>query len=303
MGLRRVVEGERFRLAPPPRVALLLSPHSSGKRTTALAAAAAVGIPAVDTCVIPQPQWLGSDGADASSGSLSEPELSAEMVRELATWSRCASRTSAGRLAVVRLGHASDRAGSRGQARVVEWRASRRVQAMLLKLLEEPPDGSRFILTSSGDGVLPTIMSRAVVTRAGPLTAEGLAQVLDQCSDLPLPRCREVAALSSGQVRPALARASDPGTEKARVCAVLGALANHDERAVTAAAPEWTQESVALLRVWALESSAGRWRVFGPGDGPSSREFAWMVLLATSEWAGARPRVFLAALVSGMTKS
>lgn len=304
MAARQVVEGERFRLAPLPRVSLLLAPHSSGKRTAAVAAARTAGVPLSDICVVPQPQWVGSDGTaiDASSGALSEPELSADMVRALSTWSRTAPRTPAGRLAVVRLGHVSDRVVA-GRTRTVEWVASRRVQAMLLKLLEEPPEGSRFVLTSAGEGVLSTIASRCVVSRAGALTIEGLALVLDQCSDLPMSRCREVAALGSGQVRPALASAADPGTEKARVCAVLGALARGDERAVTAAASEWTQESVALLRRWALECSTGRWRVFGTGDGPSSREFAWAVICAISEWDGARPRILLAALVSGMTKA
>lgn len=304
MAVRRVVEGERFRLSPLPRVALLLAPHSSGKRTAAVAAAQVAGVPLSDICVVPQPQWVGSDGdvSDASSGALSEPELSADMVRALVAWSRTAPRTPAGRLAVVRLGHVSDRVVA-GRMRTVEWVASRRVQAMLLKLLEEPPEGSRFVLTSSGDGVLSTIMSRCAVSRAGALTVEGLAQVLDQCSDLPMSRCREIAALGSGQVRPALASASDPGTEKTRVRAVLGALARGDERAVTAAAPEWTQESLSLLRRWALECSSGRWRVFGPDDGPSSREFAWSVLCASAAFAGARPRVFLAALVSGTTRS
>ncbi|MFM2090456.1 MAG: polymerase subunit tau [Planctomycetota bacterium] len=49
----------------------------------------------------------------------------------------------------------------------------------LLKVLEEPPAGTWFILTAaSPDGVLPTIRSRTQVVRLGPLPAPDLARIL-----------------------------------------------------------------------------------------------------------------------------
>jgi DNA polymerase-3 subunit delta' len=48
-----------------------------------------------------------------------------------------------------------------------------------LKLLEEPPKDTTFILTSSEPGaLLPTIRSRVVVTRIGPLTSDDMRQFL-----------------------------------------------------------------------------------------------------------------------------
>ncbi len=294
-------DGLLRRLGPLPVCALLLAPHSTGKTTAALAAASAAGIPAVDTLLVPQPYWTTPDGRRADPAEVAstvvlsrvEPELSVDMVRELSAWARTAPRSAAGKLAVVRLGHA---------AASGEWVASSRCQNALLKLLEEPPAGVRFVLTAAS-GVLPTIASRSVVTSSGLLSTEGVACVLDRVTDLDPEQCRQAAALGGGRVRPALARAADTQTtELARVRGVLAALARGDTETVTAAAPGWTEEATELFGVWARERCTERWCVFADAsDAVLPRPAAYRVLQLLSEWKGTRPRLLLAALASGIT--
>lgn len=296
----------RERLSPFAVCTLLLAPHSTGKRTLALAVARDAGVVAPDLLAVPQPYWVTAGGgqvdpAEVAPGTelaLVEPELSTADVRDLIAWARIAPRTSAGKVAVVRLGHATDRARS-GVSRPVVWSASPRVQSMMLKLLEEPPPGVCFVLTAVS-GVLPTIASRAVVLTAGLLAAPDVARILDRVSDLPLESCRRVAALGDGRVRPALARAASTETELARVRGVLAALARSDAETVATAASDWTTEASELLRVWSQECAAGRWRVFGPADAVLPRAVAWRLAQVIATWSGVRPRLLLAGVASSV---
>jgi hypothetical protein len=167
---------------------------------------------------------------------------------------------------------------------------------MLLKLLEEPPPGVRFVLTAVG-AVLPTVASRSVVLSAGLLSAPELASVLDRISDLSPEQCRRIATHGIGRVRPALAlaaRSSDD--ELVRVRAVLAAMARSDGEALASAAPGWTEESTALLQAWSHERLTGRWRQFEVADAVLPRPVAWQLAQRLSAWAGVRPRLLLASL-------
>lgn len=78
-------------------------------------------------------------------------------------------------------------------------------QNALLKSLEEPPDATMFVLVTSVPGaLLPTVRSRTMRVRFGPLTADEVALVLQRDQDLDAPQARALAELSDGSVGHAL---------------------------------------------------------------------------------------------------
>ncbi|MCY4574538.1 MAG: hypothetical protein OXF01_17295 [Gemmatimonadetes bacterium] len=88
---------------------------------------------------------------------------------------------------------------------LVPQEASPEAANALLKLLEEPPDGSRFILTSSRAGsLLDTIRSRALPIHLPPLsTSEVAAFLQEECGAEPEP-ANQAASLSQGSIGAAL---------------------------------------------------------------------------------------------------
>jgi DNA polymerase-3 subunit delta' len=75
----------------------------------------------------------------------------------------------------------------------------------LLKLIEEPPPGTIFILVSDGEeGVLPTIISRCQTIRIPILDAEDIATALIERSGLSKEKAIQVAGLAEGNYREAL---------------------------------------------------------------------------------------------------
>jgi len=92
--------------------------------------------------------------------------------------------------------------------RLVPQEASQEAANALLKLLEEPPADSVFVLTTvDARRLLPTIRSRAVPLRLGRLSDEEVAEVLRGGLKPPLPdeALRERVALAGGSVGAALA--------------------------------------------------------------------------------------------------
>lgn len=88
---------------------------------------------------------------------------------------------------------------------LVPQEASPEAANALLKLLEEPPDGSRFILTSSRpDGLLDTIRSRALPIHLPALSTSEVAAFLeDECNADP-EAANRAASLSQGSIGAAL---------------------------------------------------------------------------------------------------
>ncbi len=75
----------------------------------------------------------------------------------------------------------------------------------LLKLLEEPPEGTVLLLTSGEPGrLLPTIRSRATSLHLPPLKREQVAEFLVREKGLEEEKARQVAALSQGSIGRAL---------------------------------------------------------------------------------------------------
>jgi DNA polymerase-3 subunit delta' len=75
----------------------------------------------------------------------------------------------------------------------------------LLKLIEEPPAGTVFILVSDGeDGILPTIISRCQTIRIPILETEDIVQALEERSGLQKEKAEQIAVLAEGNYREAL---------------------------------------------------------------------------------------------------
>jgi DNA polymerase-3 subunit delta' len=82
-------------------------------------------------------------------------------------------------------------------------------QNALLKVLEEPPPGTAFVLvTSRPDALLPTIRSRCPRVRFGTLSSAEVAAVLEQRHGMSEAAARAAAALGAGSPGAALSLAS-----------------------------------------------------------------------------------------------
>jgi DNA polymerase-3 subunit delta' len=96
----------------------------------------------------------------------------------------------------------------------------------LLKLLEEPPAKSLFLIVSHVPGrIIPTIRSRCRQLRLKPLATEDVARAVkllaERIPNLPLDRLIEAAAASGGSVRRALALLLGEGLEVRALSAEL----------------------------------------------------------------------------------
>ena len=88
---------------------------------------------------------------------------------------------------------------------LVPQEASPEAANALLKLLEEPPDGTRFILTSGKPGsLLDTIRSRALPIHLPPLPARDVAAFLEEECGAEPAAARKAATLSQGSIGAAL---------------------------------------------------------------------------------------------------
>ena len=88
---------------------------------------------------------------------------------------------------------------------LVPQEASPEAANAILKLLEEPPGGTRFILTSGEPGrLLPTIRSRTVPLHLAPLAREEVAGFLERHRSVDPRTARWAAGLSQGSIGRAL---------------------------------------------------------------------------------------------------
>lgn len=75
----------------------------------------------------------------------------------------------------------------------------------LLKLIEEPPANTLFILVAENESqILPTILSRTQLVKIPALTTAEVAAALEQRAKLPAEQARQIAAVSEGNYREAL---------------------------------------------------------------------------------------------------
>jgi hypothetical protein len=280
-----------------PFVTLLRAPASTGKRTVAQYIARREGVAATDQVMYPTLQYLDDRGRPvnqsddrAEIAKVFEPELTISDVRELIKWARSSPMSSPFKLAIVRLDNVRPDGSS--------WLASERTLAAMLKLLEEPPVTTRFILLATKP-TMPMIRSRTQELTAGLLSRDHVAEILFAVTDMSLQESQEAAVLGGGQVAFAVgARSALEGSVQA-VVDVLTSLQQRDQIALTEKARIWTDADTQMLLRWAHERITGDWALFAGSGAPEvSVSAAERVLRAVSSVAGARPRIVLGAVAA-----
>jgi len=174
--------------------------------------------------------------------------------------------------------------------------SSEAAQAMLLKVLEEPPPGVKFLLTAS-QPPLPTVVSRCQVLRCGLLTPEQVEQVL-VAQGVEARKARTASVICGGSVSGALALADSAEPVLQRVKQALKAASDKSPgefsrifRGLPYQEP-WADRHHRLLACWAAEAVAGRFMVFKVDDVPQlSRPSAQYMLTMLTSLNGASPRL------------
>jgi DNA polymerase III delta prime subunit len=134
----------------------------------------------------------------------------------------------------------------------------------LLKLLEEPPPRSHFVLLSTQKTLL-TIESRAVVYRMGLLRTADITKILIAKFGMRPELAEQAAARASGRLDSALEE--DNGAAKSSVLALLKATAEGNEDLFSNVIAKWGREEAELLAIWAHENTTHVYRIFTPEDG------------------------------------
>ena len=138
-------------------------------------------------------------------------------------------------------------------------KASESALNTLLKTLEESTS-TKFILVAE-ETPLPTIVSRCEVFSFGLLSQEEVEGILTHVKNFAPGPAGTRAALSGGQVLPALVYTKTQDS-KTVVLRALEAVASNDPRALEELAPRWQEEHTELLTTWCYESLTSRWRLF-----------------------------------------
>lgn len=190
----------RAAAAAPVHAYLLVGPPGSGKRTAAVAFAAAIlcpngGCGACSACT----RALGGVHPDLVVVERAGPSISVDQARE-----------------VRRLAMRSPNEGPRKVLILVDFHLVREAAAVLLKILEEPPPSTVFvILAEQLTPELVTIASRCVRVDFGALSAERLAAAL-VAEGMDPAAAPEIAAASGGRLDRARLLANDPGFSERR---------------------------------------------------------------------------------------
>jgi DNA polymerase-3 subunit delta' len=85
----------------------------------------------------------------------------------------------------------------------------------LLKIIEEPPENTIFILTTNArEQLLPTILSRTQLIKIPAMAQQEVISVLETARGIPHRDARRIAGLTNGNLNAALAMAADGSSEK-----------------------------------------------------------------------------------------
>jgi hypothetical protein len=136
---------------------------------------------------------------------------------------------------------------------------------ILLKTLEEPPEHTRFVLTTS-ESVLATVSSRAQTHHLGLLSGTELYEVLTAKLGMTPLLARKAVEHGHGSVWPALAAQEN---ESARLTALslIGAVAKQDVELFRQVSLKVDDTVWRQLVLFLQEVSSGRWRAFTAADG------------------------------------
>jgi DNA polymerase III subunit delta' len=195
VGQEAAIAHLRAAVAAPVHAYLLVGPPGSGKRTAAVALAAALLCPRggcrdCDVCR----RTLGGVHPDLIVVERTGPSITVDQARE-----------------VRRLAMRSPNEGARKVLLLVDFHLVREAASVLLKVLEEPPASTVFvILAEQVPPELVTIASRCVRVDFGPLTADQVAGAL-VAEGVDPTAAPEVAAAAGGRLDRARLLAHDPG--------------------------------------------------------------------------------------------
>ncbi|HEX3621013.1 MAG TPA: ATP-binding protein [Acidimicrobiales bacterium] len=200
VGQESAVAHLRAAVVAPVHAYLLVGPPGSGKRTSATAFAAALLCPngGCGTCDVCR-RALAGVHPDVVVVERSGPSITVEQARE-----------------VRRLALRSPNEGSRKVLILTDFHLVREAASVLLKVLEEPPASTVFvILAEQMPPELVTIASRCVRVDFGPLSSEQIAAAL-LAEGVPADVASSVAGVAGGRLDRARLLANDPGVADRR---------------------------------------------------------------------------------------
>lgn len=135
---------------------------------------------------------------------------------------------------------------------------------VLLKILEEPPPGTRFVLVSSNPPPPDTIRSRCEIYRLGPLTDKQVRDVLIG-QGMAARNAEAAARAANGRIDAAL-RVSTSAAHRAVVTGIMQAVATKDPVAFEHAMGGWEEPCKDLLFRWFVEALTKEWSLYDEPD-------------------------------------
>lgn len=258
-------EGIQARIASEglPSVSLFIGPKSVGRRRFA--------------------NQLAIDMTDDLRDVFRINRLTADLARELAHWTHVAPAGTGKRVAVVNIQDAPESNLN-----------------VLLKALEDVPTFVHIILlaTSFPPG---TILSRCnAIYPFTYLPPEQVAQVL-MYKGVNRAQADILAAESAGTVAPAVAHDENVKL-KSLVLQVIRCFREHDNAALEALGPRWTDEHTALLVKLVYEATTKRWRLFNEEEVGTLSGRTWLAILRALK-PDVRPRFVIHAQLAGVLRS
>lgn len=172
----------------------------------------------------------------------------------------------------------------------------------LLKVLEEPPGRTKFILTASSEPLL-TIRSRCHVYRLGLLSEVELATVLIDRLGYDEHRAYRLAAAADGTVDSALRMDRMEGS-KTVILSALRAVHEDDVDLLGNALRNFDDDAVWMLRKWSTEARTGRWGLFTAEESYGlDKDTRGVDAVRAIVSTGGRPRLSAALALDGWRRS
>lgn len=259
-------------LTPLPQVSFIVGPESTGRLSTVRYVVGQCNYSPYDVYVLRGGRYQieGSEVVDE--------RLTVDNARKVRRWALGSPHTDIGKIAIIRLGHTYVDPITKQKTTSCASTAS---LSILLKVLEEPPVHTKFVLIS-GNVSLDTVVSRCALIRVGLLTDQAVAQAC-QLAGYEADQAAVAAPLGAGRVRPVL---EAPGADLRVVSRFMrDVLAGDTSRLATYTGERgqgdvdsiFTPNHVKLVEQWCNEQLSGRFRAFERVGGSKGRQVALRV--------------------------